>query len=152
MNETPVGNLDQNTLKDLLLDFMASHPLCVIATVGQDSKPESAIVGFTNTERLELIIGTSNKSRKYANLIQNPHVSIVIGDETGEIQYEGDVEILPNGEYRNMVEEAHIAKLPGAAEYREDPSQVYMKVHPTWIRFLKHGANGGLQEYTEIES
>ncbi len=113
-------------------------------------KPESAIVGFTHTERLELIIGTSNKSRKYANLSQNPHVAVVIGDESGEIQYEGDVEILPNGEYKNMVEEAHIEKLPGAADYREDPSQAYIKVHPTWIRFLKHGENGGLQEYTEV--
>ena len=150
MNETSVGNLDQDTLKDLILEFMTSHPLCVIATASHDLKPESAIVGFTHTERLELIIGTSNKSRKYANLVQNPHVAIVVGDESGEIQYEGNVEILPDGDYKDMVEKAHIEKLPGAAEYREDPNQVYIKVHPTWIRFLKHGVSGGLQEYTEI--
>jgi len=150
MSEVSVSKPDQSTLKKLILEFIADRSLCVIATVGQDAKPESAIVGFSHTEQLELIIGTSNKSRKYENLVHIPHVAIVIGDETGEVQYEGDVEIIPSGEYRNMIEQAHIKKLPGAAEYREDPSQVYMKVHPTWIRFLKHGSGGGLWEYTEI--
>lgn len=152
MNEVAVGSLDQASLKQVIVEFMAGYSLCVIATVGQDARPESALVGFSHTEELELIIGTSIKSRKYANLRENPHVAIVIGDEKGEVQYEGDIEILPNGEYRNMVETAHIKKLPGAAEYREDPNQVYMKVRPTWIRFLKHGENGGMQQYTEISA
>lgn len=150
MNEGAIGKLDQAGLKDAILRFMADYSLCVISTVGQDAKPESAIVGFSHTEQLELIIGTSNKSRKYANVAQNPRVAIVIGSEAGEIQYEGVVEIIPSGDYRDMVEAAHIKKLPGAAEYRDDPAQVYMKVHPDWIRFLKHGAGGGLQEYTGV--
>jgi general stress protein 26 len=152
MNDTTINNLDQNSLKDSILEFMTNHSLCVISTVGQDSKPESAIVGFSHTEQLELIIGTSNKSRKYANLIQNSRVAIVIGDETGEIQFEGEVAILPNDDYKNMVEEAHINKLPGAAEYRENPDQVYLKVRPSWIRFLKHGVGGGLYEHTEFSA
>jgi general stress protein 26 len=150
MNKMTLHDLSQNGLKDSILEFMTKHSLCVISTVGQDMKPESAIVGFSHTDQLELIIGTSNKSRKYANLVQNPHVAIVIGDETGEVQYEGNIEILPNDNYRNMVEEAHIEKLPGAAEYRDNPDQVYMKVRPSWIRFLKHGADGGINEYTEV--
>jgi general stress protein 26 len=152
MTKIPSKDLSQDNVKDSILDFMTNHSLCVISTVGQDAKPESAIVGFSHTERLELIIGTSNKSRKYANLFQNPHVAVVIGDEKGEVQYEGSVVILPNDDYKNMVEEAHINKLPGAAEYRENPDQVYLKVQPSWIRFLKHGANGGLYEYTEFSS
>lgn len=143
---------DQSGTGDLMLEFVAARPLCVISTVGADAKPESAIVGFSHTEQLELIIGTSKKSRKYANLLQNTHVAIVIGDETGEVQYEGVSEILPDGEYKNMVEKAHIEKLPGAADYREDPNQVYVKVRPTWIRFLKHGEGGGLYEYTEFQT
>jgi general stress protein 26 len=144
------NDLKQDTLKDSIIEFIAERSLCVIATVGQDSKPESAIVGFSHTDQLELIIGTSTTSRKYANLIQNPQVAIVIGDEKGEVQYEGSAEILPSGEYKNMVVEAHIKKLPGAAEYREDPTQAYIKVHPSWIRLLKHGADGGKWEYTEF--
>lgn len=135
---------------DLMKDFMESRNLCVISTVDADAKPESAIVGYTRTSELELIIGTSNKSRKYANLLQNPHVAIVIGDETAEVQYEGTLEILQEGQYKDMVEQSHIAKLPGAAEYREDPNQVYMKVTPSWIRFLKHGEGGGMEEFTEF--
>ncbi len=139
-------------MKDSMLEFINSHPLCVIATVGTDAKPESALVGFSHTDDLDLIIGTSIKSRKYANLIQNRHVAVVIGDETGEVQYEGVVEVLPSGDYKDMVEQAHIAKLPGAAEYREDPSQVYLKIIPSWIRFIKHGENGGMEEFTEFSS
>lgn len=131
-------------------DFMKSQPLCVIATVGADGKPESAIVGFSHTEQLNIIIGTSKKSRKYANVTQNPHVSIVIGNQMAEVQYEGDIEVLAEGDYKEMVENVHIAKLPGAAEYREDPNQAYMKVTPTWVRFLKHGEGGGVQEFTEF--
>lgn len=138
--------------KDMMLEFMTARALCVISTVGSDSRPESAIVGFSHTEQLELIIGTSNKSRKYANLSQNQHVAVVIGDEGGEVQYEGRAEILPNDQYRDMVEQAHIAKLPGAAEYRENPDQVYVKISPVWIRFLKHGDGGGMQEFTEFSS
>lgn len=136
--------------KDMMIEFMKSRALCVISTVGPDAKPESAIVGFTHTADLELIVGTSKLSRKYANMTQNRHVAVVIGDEKGEVQYEGEIEVLPNDEYRNMVEQAHIAKLPGAAQYREDPNQVYLKITPTWIRFLKHGEGGGKQEFTDF--
>ncbi len=135
-------------MKDVLFEFLDNRELCVIATVGVDNKPESAIVGFSHTNDLTIIIGTSRKSRKYANLLQNPQVAIAIGDQTAEVQYEGRAEIIESGVYRDMVEQAHIAKLPGAAEYREDPNQVYLKISPTWVRFLKHGEGGGLEEFT----
>lgn len=135
-------------MKDMMLAFLETHDLCVIATVGADSKPESAIVGFSHSQDMTMVVGTSKKSRKYANLVQNQSVALVIGDETAEIQYEGQAEIIEHGAYRDMVEHAHIAKLPGAAEYREDPNQVYLKITPTWVRFLKHGADGGLEEFT----
>lgn len=137
-------------MKDAMFEFLDNRELCVIATVGADSKPESAVVGFSYTRDLTIIIGTSKKSRKFANLVQNPHVAIVVGDEEGEMQYEGIVEILESGAYKDMVEQAHIAKLPGAAEYRDDPDQKYIKITPMWVRFLKHGADGGLEEFTEF--
>ena len=139
-------------MRDAMYEFITSRSLCVISTVGTDAKPESAIVGFSHTKDLELVIGTSNKSRKYANLVENPHVAIVIGDETAEIQYEGTVEIVPDGDYKNMIEQAHIRQLPGSAEYRKDPNQVYVKVTPTWIRFLKHGEDSGMEEFTEFSA
>ena len=137
-------------MKEKMLDFLSQRELCVISTVSVEGKPESAIVGFSHTKEMTIVVGTSKKSRKYANVVQNPHVAIVIGDHTGEVQYEGQAEILEHGVYKDMVEQAHIAKLPGAAEYREDPNQVYLKVNPTWIRFLKHGQGGGLEEFAEF--
>lgn len=137
-------------MKDAMLAFLDSRELCVIATASADGKPESAIVGFSHTNDLMMIIGTSKKSRKYANLTQNPRVAIVVGDREGEVQYEGRAEVIEGGVYKDMVEQAHIAKLPGAAEYREDPNQAYIKISPTWIRFLKHGADGGMEEFIDF--
>lgn len=131
-------------------DFMAKNELCVISTINKSHTPESAIVGFTHDENCALFIGTSRKSRKYANLTQVPNVAIVIGGQEAEIQYEGTAEIIASGAYRDLVEQKHIKKLPGAAEYRDDPSQVYVKITPSWIRFLRHGNNGSVEEFTEF--
>lgn len=137
-------------MKDLMHEFMTSRMLCVISTVGADAKPESAIVGFTHTEDFEIVIGTSKKSRKHANLVANPYVAFVIGDSAGEVQYEGHAEILPDDDYQAMVEGGLITKLPGADAYRKDPNQVYVKVTPSWVRFIKHGEGGGMEEFTEF--
>lgn len=135
-----------------MLSFMAEHELCVISTVSSTHAPESAIVGFSHDEDLNLYIGTSNKSRKYANLTQNPRAAIVIGNWKAEIQYEGNSEIIVDTEYMKLVEQKHINKLPGTAEYRKNQNQVYVKISPTWIRFLQHGDNGSVQEFTEFKS
>lgn len=137
-------------MKDMMFDFLSNRELCVVSTVGIDGTPESALVGFSHMQDLTIIIGTSKKSRKYANLLQNSHIAIVVGDGEGEVQYEGQAEVIEGGVYRDMVEREHIAKLPGAAEYREDPNQAYIKITPTWIRFLKHGAGGGMQEFSDF--
>lgn len=136
--------------KPQLIAFMDRNELCVISTVNSSHTPESAIVGFTNNEDLTLFIGTSNKSRKYANLTQSPKVAIVIGGQEAEVQYEGTAEIIESGAYRDLVEQKHIKKLPGAAEYRDDPDQVYIKITPSWIRFLQHGSGGSVEEFTEF--
>lgn len=133
-----------------LLKYMSGNELCVISTVNKSSSPESAIVGFSHDEDLNIYIGTSNKSRKYANLTENHKVAVVIGNKNAEIQYEGHAFVIDDSDYRSLVEQRHISKLPGAAEYRENPDQVYVKINPIWIRFLQHGANSGIEEFTEF--
>lgn len=126
-----------DAVKKEVSDIMAKHVLCVLSTVGPEQKPESAIVGFSHSDNLQLLIGTSSQTRKFANLQTNPHVAVVVGDEEAEVQYEGTVRILSNSEEDGRVR-AHFAKVPGASKYRDDPSQVYLLITPTWLRLTMH--------------
>ena len=134
-----------------LKTFMEARFLCVISTVSEDSRSESAYVGYTSNDGHEIIIGTSNLSRKYKNLTQNKSVSVVIADTTGEVQYEGEAEILSGEEYENLVTEGRFKALPGLGKYRDDPTQIYIKIKPIWIRFILHGPQGaGADQITEF--
>lgn len=125
-----------------MVEFMDARILCVLSTVSQNAKPESAYVGYVSNQNHEIVIGTSNQSRKYQNILQNKSVAIVIADQTGEVQYEGEVEIIAPDVYEAMMAEGRFKKLPGLDKYRSDPNQVYLKVTPTWIRFIVHGPSG----------
>jgi general stress protein 26 len=133
-------------MKDKMIAFMDERIFCVISTVDGSGKPESAFVGFSN-EGLTLTIGTSNKSRKYKNLTGNPSVAIVIADQTGEVQYDGQAHEFKSG---GEAEDKHLSELPQSAKYRQDPNQVYIKIEPTWIRFIQHGEQDSVEEFTEF--
>jgi general stress protein 26 len=135
-------------MKNNMLDFLNERKYCVISTVDANDKPESAFVAYSN-EGLELFIGTSNKSRKFANLIANPSVAVVVADETGEVQYEGQAMVVDPENY-SEVEESHLSKIPGSRKYRDDPTQVYIHISPTWIRYIEHGEPDIMEEFTEF--
>lgn len=124
--------------KLLISEYVASQILGVIATVNKDNYPESALIALTESNNLELIFGTYNTTRKYQNLMQNPHVAITFGNDVDEaitVQYEGVAEEIPEQEidrYRAL----HIAKNPRSEKYAHKPEQRYFKVSPTWIRYV----------------
>lgn len=125
-------------MKDDVLAFLTQHERCVMSTVTADGLPESAMVGFSEAEDLSLLIGTSNKSRKYQNLQQNKNVAIVIGfDADATVQYEGVARELDAAEVADRLE-LHLKKLPGAKDYIAESDQVWLLVTPTWVRLLEH--------------
>lgn len=137
-------------MKDMMESFLKERAFCVISTVNTNGMPESAMVGFTSTKTFDIIIGTSNQSRKYANFIQNPNVAVVVGDDGGTVQLEGSAELLADETYVAMVENGEITALPGVDLYRKDPNQIFVKIVPSWIRFVKTGEGGGKKEFTEF--
>jgi nitroimidazol reductase NimA-like FMN-containing flavoprotein (pyridoxamine 5'-phosphate oxidase superfamily) len=130
--------------------FMKEHFLCVLSTVNEQGRPEAAFVGYVSCRDHEIIIGTSNESRKFQNLQRNASVAIVIADQTGEVQYEGKAEVITGSDYEALVADGHFGKLPGLDKYRDDPAQVYVRVRPTWIRFIVHGETDQVREFTEF--
>ncbi|HVC36562.1 MAG TPA: pyridoxamine 5'-phosphate oxidase family protein [Candidatus Dormibacteraeota bacterium] len=125
----------------LFLDFMSKHTLMTIATLNSENKSQSAVVGFGQTENLEIIFGTSKKSRKATNILNSPDVSVVIGwDEGGTMQYEGKARLL-TGDDVDEYPEIYFRKNPEARKYRDDPDEIYFLITPTWIRLTEVDKN-----------
>jgi pyridoxine/pyridoxamine 5'-phosphate oxidase len=121
------------TIEDIY-EFMDKSFLAVISTTKEDGTPESAVVGFGQTKELEIVFGTENTSRKYANLKLKPNVSFVIGWENGEtLQYEGTARELEDSEI-DLVKKSYWKKNPKAARYNLITSERYFIVEPSWIR------------------
>jgi general stress protein 26 len=136
--------------KQEIATFLEARFLCVISTVDENARPESAFVGYSSNENLEVIIGTSNESRKVRNISQNKAVALVIADTSGEVQYEGNAEAITAQEYESFMAEGRFKKLPGFDKYRNDPTQIYLKVTPTWIRFIVHGKEDRIEELRQF--
>lgn len=135
-------------MKDKMIAYMKERKFCVISTIHPDGKPESAFVGYVN-EGLDIYIGTSSLSRKFRNVTDNPSVAVVIADLEGEVQYEGQAQVLPYPGSNEHADE-NTANLPGFVKYREDPNQRFIKITPSWIRFIQHGENDKVEEFTEF--
>lgn len=122
--------------KQQILSFFKSKKHAVISTCGANNQPEAALIGFGETESLELIFGTYSTSRKYKNIYENDRVAFVIGweDDYITVQYEGVAQEIFDQELEKYVEVYH-QKVPSAIVYKSHPDQVYFKVIPSWIRY-----------------
>jgi general stress protein 26 len=130
--------------------FLKERPFCVLATVSAAARPEAAFVAYSSNTELEIIIGTSNNSRKYENIVKNKSAALVVADSDGEVQYEGDVDVISGQDYEALMAAGRFEKLAGFDKYRDDPTQVYLRIHPTWIRFILHGDTDRVEEFTEF--
>lgn len=128
--------------KTILLEYLKTQLLGVLATVNEGGEPQAALVGITELPDVKLIFGTSNTTRKYKNLQNNPHVAIGIGHdiEAGTtVQYEGVAQELA-GEELATYREVHLAKNPRARKFAMADSQRWFLVTPTWIRYTNVAA------------
>lgn len=118
--------------------YLEKQLLCVVATVDKSDKPESALVAYLSTPKLELIISSSSKQRKNHNLLQNPNIAVVIGLEGPvTVQYEGVARLMDNQEARQYLE-ALWAKNPAAKQFANDPTEQHFIIKPNWIRYTDY--------------
>lgn len=121
--------------KVFLYEFINKRKLGVIATVAPGGQPEVAVMEVAVTKDLELIIDTSNTTRKYANLKKNPRVAVAFGWEAQDtVQYEGvaqELTVKAREKYRRIF----LTKHPDAKKWDADPTTMYFKITPAWIRY-----------------
>lgn len=115
--------------------FIAQELHCVVSTVSDLSKPQSALVAFSETEELEIVFATADYTRKTRNIQQNNHISIVIGlSGSVSVQCEGIARVLAldkAGEYAQN----HYKKQPGSREYLNRPGECFVVTKPSWFRY-----------------
>ena len=123
--------------KEEILNFVNSKILMVLSTVNSDGKPQSAVVGFGQTDSFELIFGTSVSSRKAKNIAANKNVSVVIGwDDGGTLQYEGEAHLLSENERAKYLDKL-FEKNKKAELYKDNPEEIYYVISPKWLRFTQ---------------
>lgn len=132
-------------MTDKILYFLKNRSLllCTVATVSQTGKPENALVGYAVTDKLQIIINTSYKTRKWNNIKENKYVSLVFGFGFDELnlQYEGIAELLDleNPEYTKS-EEFFFSQNPDAKKYKSDTTRL-IKITPLWLRLTDTTVN-----------
>lgn len=130
--------MEQEEIKKKITAFLEKGEIGVISTIGTaKNAPESAAVAFAFTENLELVFGTSNKSRKYKNIQVNPNVSFVVGWDfvSGTMQYEGIAKEL-SGEEAEKGMNLLIARNEEHKKFAQHEDQRYFMITPKWIRLL----------------
>lgn len=121
--------------REMILKFLKSHSICVIATVNGKGAPEAAAIEFGENEKLELIFDTFSDSRKVRNIMTNKRVAVVIGwDDNITLQYEGNASRL-TGRELNDYKVTYFAKNPRAKKWEKRPEVEYFKVEPSWMRY-----------------
>jgi general stress protein 26 len=123
---------------DEVFQFMKSERLAVLATVGEDRRPEAALMGFAVTPELEIIFDTVKTSRKYPNLKKNPRVAWVVGCSAEiTVQYEGIAEEL-EGQELAKYKSSYFAAFPDGPIRESWPGITYFVVRPKWVRYCNY--------------
>ncbi len=113
------------------------HTLMVVSTAS-DNVPEAAVVAYSVLSKGRILFGTSEDSRKFVNLQQNPKVALVIGWAEGTLQIQGDAEIA-TGDIKPL-RDLHVARVPASVKYADNPDQRWVLVTPTWYRYTNFSA------------
>src|SRR5258706_8410580 len=68
---------------------MQRHKLAVVATIGADGGPQSAVVGVGATQALEVVFDTLSTTRKHTNLQRDRRIAVTYSGPGETLQYEG---------------------------------------------------------------
>jgi pyridoxine/pyridoxamine 5'-phosphate oxidase len=118
-----------------LYRFLHKHRLAVLSTRTPDGSPQSALVGISVSDQLQIVFDTLTTTRKYTNLTADPRISFVIGWESEvTVQYEG-IATEPKGEALQQAQEIYFQTWPDGVHRKSWPEITWFLVNPRWIRY-----------------
>ena len=123
-------------LKETITGIINSQKLAVLATQG-NGKPYGSLVAFAATADLKtMLFATTRASRKYANILSDAHVAMVIDTRTNQaadfsdaaaITVIGEVEEVSEHE-RQVSSMIYLDKHPSLKEFVESPTTALLSV------------------------
>jgi PPOX class probable F420-dependent enzyme len=130
--------------------FVQQHGLAVVATTNERGEPQAALVGVAATDRGEIVFDTVTSSRKYANVVRNGRVALVIGwDDEQTVQLEGIAEAIPDPAHDPAVA-AYLEQFPDGSERAAWPEIAYIRVNPVWARYSDYRTDPPQVEEIEL--
>ncbi len=128
---------DIHQLRETIKQILDSQKLAVLATQG-DGAPYGSLVAFAATEDMKnLLFATTRATRKYANLLKNRGVALVIDTRTNQtvdfadaaaITVLGDVEETADHERQDLLS-IYLGKHPYLREFVESPTTALLRVN-----------------------
>ena len=123
-----------------LVELLRRFRLGVVATVAGNGEPQAATVGIAVGDALELVFDTLSTTRKFANLVREPRVAVVMGEGELTVQIEGRADV-PVGDERKRVQDIYFATWPDGRERAAWPNIAWVRIRPTWVRVSDFAAN-----------
>lgn len=116
------------------LAFLRKHRLAVVSTVCAGA-PQAAVVGIAVTDEFDIIFDTVTNTRKYANLLADPRVALVVGWDYGQTAQVEGVADLPSGDVLEACKQAYFAVWPDGRVRERWLDIAYVRVRPHWLRY-----------------
>ena len=123
--------------KPELLAYMRRHKLAVVATIGANNGPQSALVGVAVTHAFEVIFDTLSTTRKHANLRRDHRIAVTFsGPDEQTLQYEGEaLPVSVAGAGDEVYRQAYYEAWPEGRQHLQWQNLVYWRVVPRWARY-----------------
>ena len=127
---------DAGDLRHVVSGVLAAQRFGVLATAGH-GQPYGSLVAFAATEDLKhLVFATSRETRKFANLLAEPRVALVIDSRSNsEADINSAVAVTAlgpaheaAGDERERLARVYLAKHPGLAEFIGSPDMAVCAV------------------------
>jgi pyridoxine/pyridoxamine 5'-phosphate oxidase len=147
------------TIQETILQELRSdnRHLGVLSTVNEVGHPQSASMYYIAGDDMSLYFVTREGSRKYMNILKNPHVSFVVTHEhpAHTVQLEGIAHEVTDAHE----EDEHFSKLislavesnfvPPVSQRVAEGRIMFIKMTPTWARVGNFETSIGGDEFTE---
>jgi PPOX class probable F420-dependent enzyme len=127
------------TLTGKHLELLRGNNFAVVATVGEDGRPQTSVV-WIDTDGENVVFNTTNSRAKGRNLRKDPRVSVSIWDNEDPYKYlevEGSAELDETGAAEHINDLSH--KYEGK-DFHTPVNRVIVRVRPD--RVLDHGISG----------
>lgn len=141
--------------KEDVLKFLKKKDLCVTATADKDGKPIAATMAYAVDDEMVFYLETSNKSRKYKNLLANPKAAIVIGvaNELPTVQVDGELTVFEGEDAinaRNFIVKQHPEWEGYFLGPDRNPEEVYFSVKPIRVCYSDFTKEPPVVEVVEV--